>query len=100
MKRLIILLLTGAAIALGTATTAEAGDRGCRSNSYSRGYSHGHSHGHSHYRTYSAPRYNYCPPTYRSYNYCPPTTYYRSYNSYQPRYYSGRSYGFSFGFCR
>jgi hypothetical protein len=95
MKRFIILLLTGVAIALGTASTAEAGDRGCRSYSYGHGHSHGYSHGHSYgYRSYSS---GYCAPRvyYRSYNYCPPTYNYRSYNSCQPRYYSR-----SYGYCR
>ncbi len=86
MKRFLVILLTGIAVAFGTASTAQAHDRGCRSyssHSYSRGYSSG----------YCQPRY------YQSYN-CQPR-YYQSYNSCQPRYYSaprcysGSSYGIS-----
>jgi hypothetical protein len=89
MKRLLVIALAGIAVALGTAGTAQAGDRHCYSSRshYSHGYSSGYCAPRTYYRSY-----NYCPPTtyYRSYNYCPPTTYYRSYNSYncQPRYYS------------
>jgi hypothetical protein len=94
MKKFLIIVLTGLAVALGTATTAQAGD--CHSY---RSYSYGGSCGPSYYRSYN------CGPTYyRSYN-CGPT-YYRSYNcgpsysrsySYAPRYYS-RSY--RGGYCR
>ncbi len=88
MKRFIVIALTGLAVALGTAGTAQAHDRDCHRSSH-RSYS---------YRSYSGgscqPQYyrsyNSCPPTYyRSYNSCPPT-YYRSYDC-QPRYYSSPS---------
>lgn len=90
MNRFIVILLTGVAVALGTAGTAQAHDRDCHRSSY---------------RSYCPPRsYSYCPPTYRSYNYCPPT-YYRSYSCapryYTPPCYSSRSYSISvpgFGF--
>jgi hypothetical protein len=91
MKRFIAIFIVGIAVALGSAGTAQAGDRHGRS-------SH-HGHGHSYSRSHSS---GYCAPQtyYRSYNYCPPTTYYRSYNSCPPRYspppcYRGSSYGYS-----
>jgi hypothetical protein len=85
MKKLLMILFAGLAVAFGTASTAEAHDRyGYRSYSY-RG-----SCGPTYYRSYN------CGPTYyRSYN-CGPT-YYRSYNSCAPRYYS---YSYRGGYCR
>jgi hypothetical protein len=88
MKRFIVIALSVIAVALGTASPAQARDHGYRSSRYSHSYSRG----------YCAPRsYSYCPPTYyRSYcpptyyrSYCPPPVYYRSC---EPRYYSSRCY--------
>ncbi len=89
MKRFLLILLAGIAVALGTASTAQAHDRYYRSSSrcytpryYSSGYSGG----------YCAPRTSYyssgycAPPVYYSSGYCAPR-YYSSY-SYAPRYYS------------
>ena len=93
MKRFLVILLAGIAVALGTASTAQAHDR-YRSSSrcytpryYSSGYSSG----------YCAPR------TYYSSGYCAPRTYSRSYcaprhyssYSYAPRYYSTSRYSSS-----
>ena len=61
MKRFLVIILTGIAVALGTAGSAQAHDRYYRSSHYSRGYSSG----------YCAPRYyssygygGYCAPRY------------------------------------
>jgi hypothetical protein len=86
MKRFIIIVLTGIAVALGTASPAQAHDR-CYRPSY---YSHSYSRGYCAPRYYSS--YNYCPPVYYR-SYCAPT-YYRSYCP--PTYY--RSYGYG-GYC-
>jgi hypothetical protein len=88
MKRFLIILLTGIAVALGTASTAQAHDR-C----YRPSYSHSRSHCYTP-RYYSS---GYCAP--RTYYYSQPR-YYSSYNCapryysspcYTPRYYSSRS---------